>query len=306
MQTNTVPQSRLKRIFSWTWRQKSKTPICPTTPLLQNKIVVMTGGTKGIGLETLKGLIQREAEVIILSRDKEAGEKLVNQFKGKVHFIELDLADMKSLSLAVNTLKTVLSGRKIDILINNAGIALREPYRETEQGYELTFAVNTLGHHILFKECHVRNLLCKNAQIIALTGDIYTLAKGCSAYYKYEGNSGVQAYCRSKLGVMWWAYECSRLYKEYKINIVHPGVVPLGLGANEKSFFTRILSSLLLCPKTGAQMTLICATQENINSGEYYHNTLGRAILPKNDIALNRKLSRNFWGELEEIYNHNF
>ena len=46
------------------WRQKSKTPVCPMRPSLNNKIIAITGGNRGIGLETTKGLIERGAEVI--------------------------------------------------------------------------------------------------------------------------------------------------------------------------------------------------------------------------------------------------
>ncbi len=302
MKTNKIPKNKFKRMLSWTWRQQSKTPICPMTPSLEGKIIVITGGNQGIGLETVKGLLERKAEVIMLSRDEKKAENIIQGLEGKIHFIKLDLADITSIPLSIDTLEDTLWGRKIDILINNAGIAVKDYHHISPQGYELTFTVNVLGHHVLFKECIEKSLLKSDAQIIAITGDIYTLADNCTPDFEYEGKSGVQAYSRSKVGVMWWAYECHKLYPDYKVNIVHPGVVPMGLGADQSSLVTRILGSLLLSPKGGAQMTLICATQPDIENGAYYHNTLGKVILPISDIALNIKSSKAFWDTLEDIY----
>ena len=322
MKTGRISANKFKRMWNWSWRQKSKTPICPISPSLTGKIIVITGGTKGIGLETVNGLLERDAEVIMLSRDKDKAKEMISQnkkidtledvlyrnknklynIKGKLHFVKLDLGDVNSIVKTVDTLEDILWGRKIDILINNAGIALQEPWRESSQGFELTFAVNVLGHHVLFKECHSKDLFKKSAHFIAVTGDIYIMADDCTPDYKYEGDSGMIAYARSKLGVMWWAYECHHLYPEYKVNIVHPGVVPMGLGADSNSLSKRLLEYLLLTPKEGAQTTLLCATQPDIENGAYYHNTLGKAILPDTDIALNIKKSKSFWTTLENIY----
>ncbi|MBT2160544.1 SDR family NAD(P)-dependent oxidoreductase [Zobellia barbeyronii] len=302
MKTTKISKSKFRRMLSWGWMQKAKTPTCPNLPTLTNKIVAITGGNSGIGLETVKGLLARGAEVIILSRNGKKSEDIIKSLNGKVHFLEIDLGNIRTIEPAVLKLKGILNERKIDILINNAGIALQEPHRLSPQGYEMTFAVNVLGHHILFKECQSKLLLTHDARIISVAGDIYMQADDCTPNYKYEGKSGVSAYSRSKVGVMWWAFECYRLYPDYKVVAVHPGVVPLGLGANENAFFTCIMSSILLSPKGGAQMSLICATQPNIESGAYYHNTLGKTILPENDIALNKEKSKNFWHTLEDIY----
>jgi len=62
---------KFKRMFLGAWRQKAKTHRCPNEPNLNGKIVAITGGNRGIGLETVKGLLNRGAEVIVLSRNKQ-------------------------------------------------------------------------------------------------------------------------------------------------------------------------------------------------------------------------------------------
>ncbi|MCG8330481.1 MAG: SDR family NAD(P)-dependent oxidoreductase [Chitinophagales bacterium] len=296
---STEIKSKFKRRLSWGWKQKSRTQSCPAKPLLTGKIVAITGGNEGIGLATVRGLLQREAEVIMLSRNQQKSEKVIETLEGSVHFVKLDLGDISTIEKTIEDLENVLNGRKIDILINNAGIASRNSHRVSPQGYEFIFAVNVLGHHVLFKKCHEKGLLTSNAQIIAVTGDLYIEANDCTP--DYDG-SDMQAYARSKVGVMWWAYECHRLFPEYKVNIVHPGVVPFGLNANKESFAIKLMSSLMLSPEGGAQTTLICATQPNIETGAYYHNTLGKVILPEDDVALKADASKAFWHILEEIY----
>lgn len=306
MPTNKIPHNKYKRVFSWLWRQKSRTQNCPITPSLKGKIVAITGGTRGIGLETVKGLLARDAEVIILSRNKKKDKNTIRELRGKAYFVSLDLANIKSIRNTIDNLKDVLMDRKIDILINNAGIALKGKRQTSPQGYELTYAVNVLGHHILFQECHSKFLLNYNAQIIAVTGDIYFFANECTSDFTYEGTNGMDAYCRSKLGVMWWAHECTKSYPQYKINLVHPGLIPMGLGANSKSIIVRILSKILLSPKEGAQTTLVCASQAGIESGAYYHNVFGKTELPNNDPALDYKASTIFWNEIQKIYINDF
>lgn len=306
MKANKIPESKFKRILCWTWRQKSRTNICPDSPSLEGKIVAITGGTRGIGLETVKGLLKRGAEVIVLSRNKKKDKNIIRELRGKVYFVSLDLGNIKSIRNSIEKLEDVLMGREIDVLINNAGMAVKGEIQVSPQGYELSYAVNVLGHHILFQECHRKSLLSENAHIIAITGDIYFLEDDCTANFVYIGNKGVNAYSRSKLGVMWWALKIYNLYPQYKINIVHPGVIPMGLGANQKSIFSRLLSKALLTPKEGAQTTLICVTQADIENGAYYHNALGKATLPESDPVFNLEKADKFWKELEDIYTNSY
>ena len=294
--------SKFQRMFFGAWRQKSRTHICPETPSLKGKLIVITGGNRGIGLETVKGLIKREAEVIILARNKEVTENVIKNLNGKSHYVKLDLGDISTINQTASALEKILKGRPIDIFINNAGIAVKGGHSLSKQGYELSVAVNVLGHHVLFKQCHEKKLLKSNAHIISVTGDIYMGEKDCTVDFTYKGKSGIQAYSRSKVGLMWWAYELHKLYPNYKMNLVHPGIVPSGLGNDENSLLVRTLGRLFISAELGSQMTLICATQPNIEDGAYYNNVFGKVILPENDIALDEEKSSKFWQILENIY----
>ncbi|WP_422091065.1 SDR family NAD(P)-dependent oxidoreductase [Tenacibaculum ovolyticum] len=303
MKTNKIPKNNFLRSLNWAWRQKAKTKVCPLTPKIDSKVMAITGGNSAVGLETAKGLLERGAEVIILSRNKEKSTKIVESLKnkGKINYVPLDLGDLTTISPATSAIQKILNGRKLDTLILNAGIGATYPHTLSPQGYELTFAVNVLGHHALFKNLHEKQVLKSNGHVIAITGDLYFQANDCTPDYEYEGKRSMQAYARSKVGVMWWGLQCHKLYPNYKVNLVHPGVIPAGLGQDGNSLSIRIASKILITPKRGAQTTLNVATQPNIENGAYYHNTMGKAILPEGDIALDEERAGEFWRILENI-----
>ncbi len=116
----------LKRAFKSMWRQNQNNCICPMNPRLDGKLALVTGGNGGIGLETCKGLIKRGAEVVILARNvqkaKYAMHIIKNELNSRVHFVSLDLADLNSVTSAVENLGTLFPDRKIDVFIANAGI----------------------------------------------------------------------------------------------------------------------------------------------------------------------------------------
>jgi len=147
------------RIFKSMWRQKSKTPICPDQPKLNGKLAIVTGGNDGIGFETSKGLAERGSDVIILSRNEEKSKEAIRKIKAeddsKVHFIQTDLGDIESILAATKNIAKEFPGRKIDIFVANAGVPGGKNLRSA-QGYEMAFAVNVLGHHVLFRSFIIR------------------------------------------------------------------------------------------------------------------------------------------------------
>ncbi len=115
---------------------------------------IITGGTKGLGFATAQLLAKKKgAKLIITGRDSKTGLAKVHQLQVQsgntnIHFIKLDLGDFESISSFLGQYKRLLWDG-IDALINNAGIQYVSPTRYTEQGYELTFGVNHMGHFFL-------------------------------------------------------------------------------------------------------------------------------------------------------------
>jgi len=269
------------------WGQNAKTPRCPETPRLDGKLAVVTGGNAGIGREIARGLAKRGAEVIIAARTeataKEACDAIAKETGAKLSWVPLDLSDLASVARCATT----LGERSIDVFVANAGIA-PEKYATSAQGYESAFAVNTLAHFVL-----VTRLREKTKRAVILTGDIYCRVSDCTPDFQYEGR-GMNAYCRSKLGNLWFTFECHRRHPDFEIVAVHPGVVRSGLGGRTPGsgpFF-------MIDNEAGAQAPLWCATQP-IESGAYYHNTMGKMLLDPSDAARNEKRAAELWAQME-------
>ena len=86
---------------------------------LRDKIVLVTGGAKGIGAATVKAFLAEDCKVVIVDRDTEAGPFLAKSSGSKASFVEADLTNLKSCKQAVEQTVSWFGG--LDVLVNNAG-----------------------------------------------------------------------------------------------------------------------------------------------------------------------------------------
>ncbi|KAJ7613242.1 NAD(P)-binding protein [Mycena polygramma] len=117
-------------------------------PNLSGKIILVTGGNTGIGDETVKQLLLKDAKVYLAARSEEkasaAIERLEAETKRKAIFLHLDLADLPSVRRAAERFLALES--RLDILFNNAGVANPPPDMLTAQNHDLQFGTNVIGH----------------------------------------------------------------------------------------------------------------------------------------------------------------
>lgn len=128
-----------------------KDKMCETEADLEGKVVIVTGGSSGIGLEAAKNLAKHGAKVIIASRNETKLKAARDEIEGvtgnsKVAYRLLDLGSLKSVRNFANDIVT--SEHRLDILVNNAG-AIGLPDRLTEDGLNLTMQVNYFGAFLL-------------------------------------------------------------------------------------------------------------------------------------------------------------
>ncbi len=287
------PLSVPARMRHCMWRQRSRSLVCPATPRLDGQRALVTGGGRGIGLETTRGLTARGARVISASRSAH-GEHV------PAGFAALDLADLASVERCLDDLAEALGSARLDVVVANAGLWPTR-YAESAQGHEIAFATNVLGHHALVRGLQARRLLADDARIVVVTGDIYIMARDCTPDYRYRGAYGGQlAYCRSKLGNLWWVRALARREPGLRVHAAHPGVVASELGGSHRAI-AAVKRALLLSLEGGAQTSLFCATQPGLASGTYYHNTLGRVELRPDDPAADAAKAEALWEQLESL-----
>ena len=86
---------------------------------LRDKIVLVTGGAKGIGAATVKAFLVEDCKVVIVDREIEAGSILAKSSGSKARFVEAELTNLKSCKQAVEQSFSWFGG--LDVLVNNAG-----------------------------------------------------------------------------------------------------------------------------------------------------------------------------------------
>ncbi|KAF8020593.1 hypothetical protein BT93_G1128 [Corymbia citriodora subsp. variegata] len=182
---------------------------------------IVTGGGSGIGFETARVLALRRAHVIIAARNVDAANEvkhliLNDDGDARVDVLELDLCSMKSIRAFVDNF--IALDLPLNVLINNAGIMFC-PYQLSEDGFEVQFATNYLGHFLL------TNLLLDKmkatARVSGIEGRIVNLSSIAHLHTYKEGirfddindqlsYSDKKAYGQSKLANILHANELSR------------------------------------------------------------------------------------------------
>ncbi len=291
---NTTPylasKHLVRRLFTCMFRQKSKTRKCPQFPHFEGKRVLVTGGYAGVGEFVSRGMLERGAQVTSLARGISKGKNELPE----VDFIKCDLSDLSSVVNAVDELEQL----KFDVLVCNSGIALRE-HVMTNEDLEMTFAVNVLGHHLLYRLMLERGMFNAGARIVMTTGEAYCAADKCESNpetYRVD-----KVYGGSKLGNLWQVLELVKRYPNISAFSVHPGVILSSFGGGIPKGIRRwFASKILITEEQGAQAALIAATQE-LENGTYWHNVCGAMSLPENDAALDREKSALLWQQLEVL-----
>ena len=164
------------------------------------KKIVITGTSRGIGLELVKILAEAGHKVLALSRNQDAIKKLDLE---NVHFFEFDITREEDLQKASEFVKEQWNG--VDILINNAGAIINKPFEEiTSEEFESVYKVNVFG---------VAALTRKLLPLISKEGHVVTVSSmgGVQGSMKFPGLS---AYSSSKGAVITLTELLAEEYKE--------------------------------------------------------------------------------------------
>ncbi|KAJ7482828.1 NAD(P)-binding protein [Mycena galericulata] len=120
-------------------------------PDLSGKVTLVTGGNTGIGYETVKQLLLKNAKVYLAARSPEKAAAAIKRLESETNksaiFLQLDLADLPSVRKAADTF--LAQEEKLDILFNNGGVMIPPPEMLTAQNHDLQFGTNVIGHFFL-------------------------------------------------------------------------------------------------------------------------------------------------------------
>ena len=208
-----------------------------TVPDLAGKLAVVTGSNSGLGLGLATRLAAGGADVTMAIRNRAKGEAAIEQIRATVPNAKLTIKSLDLSSLAsVAALGEELNaeGRPIDILINNAGVMTPPERDTTEDGFELQFGANHLGHFALTG--HVLPLLRAAAapRLVSLSSLAARTGRMHFDDLQFEKSyNAMQAYGQSKLSNLMFAREFDRRSREAGWGVTstaaHPGLTKTNL-----------------------------------------------------------------------------
>ena len=200
---------------------------------MSERVVVLTGGTSGIGRRAARELAADGATVAVVGRDADRGESLATAVErdggdGEVAFYRADLAETSTVRSLAADLRS--SHDRIDALVHNAGLSTHGR-TETADGIELTLAVNHLAPYLLTRELYDALAATPGGARVVVTAS--GLHRRETLDFDDLGREGaydpVAAYARSKLANVAFTLElAARIPPDHDVtaNCFTPGLVP--------------------------------------------------------------------------------
>ncbi|KAK1478704.1 hypothetical protein CTAM01_14986 [Colletotrichum tamarilloi] len=237
-------------------------------PDLDGKVIIVTGGSSGLGKESVIQLAKHNPAAIYLTARTEARgnaaikevEQAVPAAKNKIKYLELDLGSFASIKKSTDAFLT--SADRLDILMNNAGLMATPPGLTTD-GYESGSDVRVVNlSSELFKQAPSEGILLSKCK--TPLDDISSLAR----------------YGQSKLADYYHTRTLSQLYPSIKFVAVHPGVVNTGIFDDFRKRrpwvggVISVLGSIFLTDVHAgarAQLWASTAASASVKSGGFYN-----------------------------------
>lgn len=267
------------------------------------KLVLVTGGTSGIGKETAIALAKRGFEIVFTARTAESGrvvrEEIVAHSNSQdVSFLECDLASLG----AVRHLAAAFLARhsRLDVLLNNAGVMPQER-QESADGIELNLAVNYLAPFLLTNLLLPLLKASAPSRIVNVSSSLHE--EGQINFDDLQSEKyfdTYQAYAQSKLALILFT---KKLAKDLQgsgvtVNALHPGVIGTEMTMQNVRAMNPIAAFLfkrtLITPEQGAETSVYLASSSEVASisGEYFSK---KKIVFASPLAGDTTLADKLW-----------
>ena len=256
-------------------------------PDLTGKIAVVTGANGGLGLESAKALAGAGAHVVMAVRNQTKAKSAYDEIvaahpDASLEIVELDLASLDSVRRAAGQITA--NHATIDILLNNAGL-MGLPERRTEDGFEMQFGVDHLGHWVLTAGLMKPLLTASAARVVTVTSTAHHFGKSVDPKNpNLEGNYGAwKAYGQAKLANFHFGIGLQQEFARRGLTgqslLAHPGLshtnlqvhtVDEGGGGWSAPIWKWLAASTGMEPDHGCLPQLRAATDPAARGGEFY------------------------------------
>ncbi len=276
---------------------------------MQGKTVVITGATSGIGQITAEKLSAMGANLVLVARDPKRGEATLAKLRQlgpgnhRIHYADLSrLSEMKRVADEI-----AAAERRIDVLINNAG-AMFGKRQVTEDGLELTFALNHMSYFVLANRLYDRLRAAAPARLINTASDAHRRQKlDFSDLQSSRGYQGFPVYGRTKLCNILHAGELARRWAGSGVtaNSLHPGFVNTRFGSGITGVWGigfAVAKLFALSPEQGAETIIYLASSSDadvVNANGLYFNKC--KVATPTEEARDADSARRLWEESKKL-----
>jgi retinol dehydrogenase 14 len=272
------------------------------------KVVLITGGTSGIGKAAATALAGMGATVVITGRNEERGKRALQEIREESgnDGVELILADL-TVQDEVRRLAEELRERhnQLEVLVNNAGLVLSER-TETPDGIETQLAINHLAPFLLTNL--LLDLLKESApsRIVTVSSDAHRWAKiDLDDLQSRKRYRGMQVYGKTKLANIMFTYELAERLEGtgVTVNCMHPGGVNTNFGNNQggpMNLLFRLFKPFMRSPEQGADTLIYLASSPEVEgmTGKYLAD---RKVKAASDAAYDETTRKRLWEASEEL-----
>jgi len=225
----------------------------------QQPYVIVTGGNRGIGYATVMVLAERGAHVILTARDVKRGEAAAQAIReahpdASIEVMQLDLASLASVRRFAEMYKA--QALPLHVLINNAGaLGLGKPIQFTQDGFELEFGINHLGHFLLTNLLLPVLKASAPSRVITVSSIRHIPGKGGKGarfdFDNLKGETGHDpgiTYNNTKLANVWFTHALQRRLDGTGVTAIAacPGFVPQTVGATKTGLSWFFYDKLLM------------------------------------------------------------
>lgn len=288
-------------------------------PDQSGRVVVITGSNTGVGYEAAAALADKGAHVVLAVRNLDKGDdakaRLTAESPNAVVSVQkLDLASLASVRKAADELRA--AHPRIDLLINNAGV-MTLAKAGTEDGFEMQFGTNHLGHFALTGLLLENMLAVDGSRVVTMSSPGHRILSKIdfdhltldAHYNRYAG------YGQSKVANLLFTYELARRLKAKDAPTsalaAHPGAANTELLRNVPGFIRGPVDFLwrryAQSASAGALPPLRAATDPTARSGQYYGPD-GRGeqrghpkVIDSSARSHDEALARRLWEASEEL-----
>jgi NAD(P)-dependent dehydrogenase (short-subunit alcohol dehydrogenase family) len=269
------------------------------------KTIIITGSNSGIGKEAAFNLANSGHRTLMLCRNSEKSMKVHKEIVSQsgnenVFLISADLSNPRSICSAVENIKKDFP--VIDVLVNNAGV-YKVKRQETDNGVEMTFAVNFLAPFMLSLTLMDNLEASGNGRIINVVSELYKNGSIDFDNLMLENSyKAGDAYANSKLASVLFTLDLAERVKDkgISVNALHPGVLATDSFRDYPRLLTRTLNLFLEKPNRGGERIAYLAVSDEVKdvSGKYFYKSEEREIDTPN---LARDTTGKLWQLAEEL-----